>query len=602
MRSASRRLSALCSAAAAASLLVVAASVPASAGTASASPAPSTGQVRGADSPRALPGRYVVALEGRATAGTATAARAAAHARVADEASALTGRGGGTVRSVFSSALRGFSLTATPEEAARIAAQPGVRYVQADLVAQAVGTQPNPPSWGLDRVDGAKDGSYTYPGDGSGVTAYILDTGLYRQHASFEGRAASGYDFIDNDADSADCHGHGTHVAGTVASKEYGVAKKAALVGVRVLNCQGSGSTSQIVAGLDWVARNAKKPAIANMSLGGGADQALDDGVQGVIDSGVAVAVAAGNDAKDACGTSPARLPAAITLGSTDSNDGRSGFSNYGRCLDLFAPGGSILSTRNGGGTATMSGTSMATPHVAGAAAIHLSAHPDATPQQVRDALVRGARSGVVGNPGSGSPNLLLDVSSLGAPAEPGKPTASFTARCSVSTPSCSFDGSASSDPDGTVVSYAWDFGDGRTGEGAAPTHTYAKGGTYTVKLTVTDDDGSTGSTTEQVTAGTAEPPAGSAPTASFGVSCWQADCTFDGSASTDPDDDIASYRWAFGDTTSATGVTAAHRYPAGQRSYTAQLTVTDRGGRTGTATKRIDCYAFGTGALCFAS
>ncbi|MFJ9112845.1 S8 family serine peptidase [Streptomyces sp. NPDC102283] len=584
-----RLLGALCTAAAATMALGLAGTAPAHGATAPASPA--EGRILGADRAEAIPGRYIVALDDAPSiaAGTAAAGLVAEH--------------GGTVRTVYSTAFKGFALKATAAQARKLAAEPGVRYVQADAEARATGTQPNPPSWGLDRADGVKDSSYAYPNEGEGVTAYIVDTGLYRQHTDFEGRASSGRDFIDNDADSADCHGHGTHVAGTVGGKSHGVAKKAKLVGVRVLNCQGSGSTSQIVAGMDWVARNAQKPAVANMSLGGGSDQAMDDAVQGAINAGIPVAVAAGNDNRDACNTSPARLPAAITLGSTDSNDGRSSFSNYGRCLDLFAPGGSIVSTRMGGGTQTMSGTSMASPHAAGAAAIHLSAHPDATPQQVRDALVDNALSGVVTNPGSSSPNRLLDVTDLGGgPAEPGKPVAAFTAQCSTTTAACSFDASGSTDPDGDIAAYAWDFGDGTEGEGAKPSHTYTKAGTYDVELTVTDDSGESGTLTKQVTAGTTEPPTGRAPTASFTLSCWYGDCSFDASGSTDPDGDIAAYAWKFGDGTTASGATASHRYPSAQRTYTVQLTVTDRGGRSGTASRQVSCFAFSGGQpLCFA-
>ncbi|WDG32534.1 S8 family serine peptidase [Streptomyces sp. CA-278952] len=584
-----RLLGALCTAAAATMALGLAGTAPAHGATAPVPPA--EGRVLGADRAEAIPGRYIVALD--------DAPSIAANTAAAD----LVAEHGGTVRTVYSTAFKGFALKATAAQARKLAAQPGVRYVQADAEVRATGTQPNPPSWGLDRVDGVKDSSYAYPNEGEGVTAYIVDTGLYRQHTDFEGRASSGYDFIDNDADSADCQGHGTHVAGTVGGKSYGVAKKAKLVGVRVLNCQGTGSTSQIVAGMDWVVRNAQKPAVANLSLGGGIDRAMDDAVQGAINAGIPVAVAAGNDNRDACNTSPARLPAAITLGSTDSNDGRSSFSNYGRCLDLFAPGGSIVSTRMGGGTQTMSGTSMATPHAAGAAAIHLSAHPDATPQQVRDALVNNALSGVVTNPGSSSPNRLLDVSDLGGgPSEPGKPVAAFTAQCSTTTPACAFDASGSTDPDGGIASYAWDFGDGTEGEGAKPSHTYTKAGTYAVKLTVTDDSGESGTLTKQVTAGTTEPSPGQAPTASFALSCWYGDCSFDASASSDPDGDIASYAWKFGDGATGSGATVTHRYPSAQRTYTAQLTVTDRGGRTGTTSRQVSCFAFTGGQpLCFA-
>ncbi|MET9863580.1 S8 family peptidase [Streptomyces smyrnaeus] len=364
--------------------------------------------IRNASAPGALPDRYIVTLDG------GTSASLAARSQVRTTAERLTDSYGGTVRQVYSAALRGFSVRATETQAKKLAAAPGVKYVEADGTMRVSGTQPNPPSWGIDRVDGSLNRSYSYPNEGSGVTAYIVDTGVDMTHPDFTGRARSGYDFIDNDNNASDCQGHGTHVAGTVGSRSYGVAKNVDLVAVRVLNCQGSGQWSQVIGGIDWVARNADGPSVANMSLGGGASSSVDQAVQGAIDSGVTFAVAAGNDSRNACNTSPARVPAAITLGSTDRGDGRSYFSNYGRCLDLFAPGGSITSTRNGGGSTTMSGTSMATPHAAGAAALYLSAHRGASPGQVRDALVNNAQSGVVGNPGSGSPNRLLNVSNLG--------------------------------------------------------------------------------------------------------------------------------------------------------------------------------------------
>ncbi|MBQ1158199.1 S8 family peptidase [Streptomyces sp. A73] len=364
--------------------------------------------IRNASAPGTLPDRYIVTLDG------GTSASLAARSQVRTTAERLTDSYGGTVRQVYSAALRGFSVRATEAQAKKLAAAPGVKYVEADGTMRVSGTQPNPPSWGIDRVDGSLNRSYSYPNEGSGVTAYIVDTGVDMTHPDFSGRARSGYDFIDNDNNASDCQGHGTHVAGTVGSRSYGVAKNVDLVAVRVLNCQGSGQWSQVIGGIDWVARNADGPSVANMSLGGGASSSVDHAVQGAIDSGVTFAVAAGNDSRNACNTSPARVPAAITLGSTDRGDGRSYFSNYGRCLDLFAPGGSITSTRNGGGSTTMSGTSMATPHAAGAAALYLSAHRGASPGQVRDALVNNAQSGVVGNPGSGSPNRLLNVSNLG--------------------------------------------------------------------------------------------------------------------------------------------------------------------------------------------
>ncbi len=278
--------------------------------------------------------------------------------------------------------------------------------------------QQNPASWGLDRIDQRQlplDDAYSYDRAGAGVTAYIIDTGVRVTHDDFGGRARSGYDFVDDDANADDCHGHGTHVGGTVAGSQYGVAKGADVVGVRVLNCQGSGSTSQVVSGIDWVTENAVKPAVANMSLGGGVDGVLDDAVRRSIDSGVSYAIAAGNGnilgwPQDACNYSPARVPEAITVGATDRDDQRASFSNYGTCLDVFAPGVDITSAWIGSDsdTNTISGTSMATPHVAGVAALYLEGNPSATPAQVRDAVVNNATSDVVGDPRAGSPNKLL--------------------------------------------------------------------------------------------------------------------------------------------------------------------------------------------------
>ncbi|WP_249123892.1 S8 family peptidase [Saccharopolyspora erythraea] len=399
MRAGRSRFTALCLGAVATTVLA--------AGTATASQ-DTLGEIRNAGQAGTVAGQYIVALTGPASPS------ATAEAAVSAQAQGLADRYGATVRDVYSASFRGFAVNATEQQARRMAADPHVRYVEADGIAHVAGTQQNPPSWGLDRIDGRRDSAYTYPNDGAGATAYVLDTGVDLRHTSFEGRARSGHDFIDNDSDASDCQGHGTHVAGTIASREYGVAKKADIVSVRVLNCQGSGQWSQVIGGIDWVAQNAEAPAVANMSLGGGASQSVDDAVRGAIRAGVSFALAAGNDNRDACNTSPARVAEAITVGSTDSSDRRSSFSNYGRCLDLFAPGSNITSTRNGGGSTSMSGTSMATPHVAGAAAIHLAAHPSATPQQVRDALVRGGQQGVVTSPGSGSPNVLLNVTQLG--------------------------------------------------------------------------------------------------------------------------------------------------------------------------------------------
>ncbi|SNR25001.1 Peptidase inhibitor I9 [Actinoplanes regularis] len=253
------------------------------------------------------------------------------------------------------------------------------------------------------------------PVTANGVTAYVLDTGINTAHSDFGGRATSGYDFVDRDQDANDCNGHGTHVAGTVGGATYGVAKDAKLVGVKVLGCNGSGSFSDFIAGVDWVTEHAQLPAVANMSIGGPRSKALDDAVDRSIARGVTYVIAAGNDSKDACQVSPADTANAITVGAVDSNDQRASFSNYGSCLDLFAPGVNITSASNTSNTGTkvMSGTSMASPHVAGAAALVLRAHPDWTPQQVRDDLVAHAGSNRISDPGAGSPNRTLDTGYL---------------------------------------------------------------------------------------------------------------------------------------------------------------------------------------------
>lgn len=240
------------------------------------------------------------------------------------------------------------------------------------------------------------------------MTAYIVDTGILYSHSEFGGRASFGFDAFGGNG--ADCHGHGTHVSGTVGGSTYGVAKNVALVAVRVLDCSGSGTTSGVIAGVDWVKAHHTASSVANMSLGGGASTALDTAVANSIASGVTYAIAAGNSNRDACKFSPARVASAITVGATTSTDARASYSNYGSCLDLFAPGSSITSSWNSSSTATntISGTSMATPHVAGVAALYLEAHPGATPLAVRNAIVGGATPNKVTSAGRNSPNLLL--------------------------------------------------------------------------------------------------------------------------------------------------------------------------------------------------
>ena len=327
----------------------------------------------------------------------------------------------GRVERTYKKAMKGGVFNLSEKDARRLANDPRVLFVEEDQIFSINATQNNA-TWGLDRIDQRSlplSNSYTYNNSASNVNAYIIDTGVLNSHSDFGGRASSGIDTVDNDNDATDCNGHGTHVAGTVASSTYGVAKSAKIIGVRVLNCQGSGTNSGVIAGIDWVAQNHVKPAVANMSLGGGASSATDSAVANLVNAGVTVVVAAGNDNSNACNYSPAREPSAITVGSTTSSDARSSFSNYGTCLDIYAPGSSITSTWSNGGTNTISGTSMASPHVAGIAALYLADNPNATPSQVEQAIEIAATAGIVSDARSGSPNLLAYSFFDGPPPPP---------------------------------------------------------------------------------------------------------------------------------------------------------------------------------------
>ncbi len=357
------------------------------------------GQIRLADTENSVVDSYIVVLKDNA------------RSAVAAQATNLSAKYGAEVSTTYTTALQGFAVHATEAQAKQLAADGAVEYVQQNQKFSINDTQENPPSWGLDRLDQRDlplDSSYTYATKADNVTAYVIDTGVMVDHPTFEGRATGGFDAIDGDNDPADGHGHGTHVAGTIGGAEYGVAKGVQIVGVRVLDDNGSGTTEQVVAGIDWVAQNASGPSVANMSLGGGADDALDEATRGAISAGVTFAIAAGNSSADAAGFSPARVTEAITVAASDDADGQASFSNFGSVVDIYAPGVDITSSWNDGATNTISGTSMATPHVAGAAALFLASNPDATPDDVAAGLSGAATPDKITNASPDTPNLLL--------------------------------------------------------------------------------------------------------------------------------------------------------------------------------------------------
>jgi len=313
---------------------------------------------------------------------------------------------------VYGHAINGFSAQLTEEEARQLSEDPRVSFVEEDSVMEAIVTQTSPP-WGLDRIDERTlplSGSYTYATTGAGVNVYVIDTGIRRSHTQFGGRAVIGFDAINDGRNTSDCNGHGTHVAGTIGASTYGVAKGVRLFAVRVLGCNGSGSTSGVIAGVDWVTSHRVPPAVANMSLGGGASTALDTAVRNSIAAGVTYAVAAGNASTNASGQSPARVGEAITVGATTQRDARSSFSNFGSVVDIFAPGSSILSSwhTSNTATATLSGTSMASPHVAGVAARYLESTTGASPAQVRNQIVNNATTNGLSGVPAGTANRLL--------------------------------------------------------------------------------------------------------------------------------------------------------------------------------------------------
>ena len=332
---------------------------------------------------------------------------------------------GHRVKASWRHALNGAVLEVNTRQLEKLLNDTSVSFCEQDAVVELSADQSNPPSWGLDRIDQRNlplNNNYHYDFDGTGVHAYVIDTGTRATHNDFGGRASQDVDFTGSG--NSDCNGHGTHVSGTVGGSTYGVAKNVRIHGVKVLDCGGSGTTSGVVSGIDWVTNNRINPAVANMSLGGGASTALDNAVNNSVNSGVFYAVAAGNNNSNACNFSPARASQAYTVGSTTISDARSSFSNFGTCVNIFAPGSSITSTWNTSNSATntISGTSMASPHVAGAAALVLDENPGLSVSQVKTTLTNRATSGVISSVGSGSPNLLLFTLGGGAPPPPPPP------------------------------------------------------------------------------------------------------------------------------------------------------------------------------------
>ncbi|MEK7402392.1 MAG: S8 family peptidase [Gemmatimonadota bacterium] len=332
-------------------------------------------------------------------------------------AASLVARVNGRLLYTYTHAVRGFAAQLGDGAVNALRADPNVAYVEQDQVI-SLNTMQTSATWGIDRSDQRSlplSGTFTYANTGSGVNAYIIDTGIRFDHVEFGERALTGFDAVTSGGTAADCNGHGTHVAGTVGGATYGIAKAVSLFAVRVLDCNGSGTTSGVVAGIDWVTANQVRPAVANMSLGGGASTTLDNAVKNSIATGISYAIAAGNGNRggrqdDACKYSPARVPEAMTISATNSSDTKPSWANYGKCVDWFAPGVSITSAWYTSGTATntISGTSMATPHTTGVAALYLQSNPGATPQTVRDALFNNTTKGVVLSSKTANNHLLF--------------------------------------------------------------------------------------------------------------------------------------------------------------------------------------------------
>ncbi|GAA1338603.1 S8 family peptidase [Saccharothrix algeriensis] len=497
----------------------------------SAATAAQEGPIVAESAPNAVQDSYIVVLKDDRLAGAA----------VRPKADDLLARyGGGRIGFTYRSALKGFSVAMPARQAKRLAADPAVAYVEQDRTVGLLTDQDNPPSWGLDRIDQDSlplNQKYSYSTGASNVTAYVIDTGINYDHTDFGGRASFGFDAFSDGRNGKDCQGHGTHVSGTVGGRTFGVAKQVKLKAVRVLNCQGSGSVATEAAGVDWVTGNAVLPAVANMSLYTGTanepSRVLDNAVKASIAKGISYVVAAGNFNDDSCKYSPQRVTETINVAASARTDARASFSSYGRCSDLFAPGQDIVSASysNNSGSASMSGTSMASPHVAGAVALYLADNPAKTPAQVHEAILAEATPNKVTNPGSGTPNRLLRVNEGGAGAvtvaNPGNQTTTVggaaNLRLTASGGTAPYTWSATGLPPGLSIGSS-------TG---LVTGTATTAGSYTVTATATASAGGSGSTTFTwvVGAGDCAPQTNGADVAIPDVSTVTSSVTFSGCA-----------------------------------------------------------------------
>ncbi|MFC4111825.1 S8 family serine peptidase [Nonomuraea zeae] len=545
--------------------------------------------------------------------------RAAPRASAQDQVA----RFGGTLMGVYEHAFKGYTARLTEAAAQRLRQSPNVLSVERDAVVTAF---PQTTPTGVRRVFGPANPNLDIDGTDDvriDVDVAVVDTGVDYTHPDLNvvARANCQSGTCTNNAGTDD-NGHGSHVAGIVGAIDnsvgsVGVAPGARIHGVKVLNSAGQGTLAAIAAGLDWVVARASTIEVINLSLGcnGCSSSAISNAITNAVNAGIVVVVAAGNSHVNTSTFFPANHADVVTVSALTDNDGLPGgsggstlscrsetdaddtsafYSNFGATVEITAPGTCIYSTWMGGGYNTISGTSMASPHVAGAAGILTSGANKPTARAgalaVRSTLISTGNSNWTDDSGDGVKEPLLDVhdATRYPPSTGGNqpPVASYTSSCAVL--ACSFNGSASTDPDGTIASYAWNFGDGQTGTGATNAHTYAAAGTYTVTLTVTDNQGATGSVAKQVTAGTS---ANQPPVASFTQTCtllliWRY-CDFNGSASADPDGTIATYAWTFGDGATGSGATIRHFYTTGG-AKTVTLTVTDNQGATNAVTKSV--------------